>query len=149
MVLRTVVVLAIALAGTANAAGWKNLRIDASSETAFEQSLAEFKDKLSTARRHVLGEALKDIWTQGAKAAEAEQREYTAADYYRQLDDLTYEQVVTLTDPSGATARERYRAASLSARATHPIPRRPPWTHNEPYPSTGVRGTPNTQGRGW
>ena len=41
----TVAVLAVALAGTASAAGWRSLRVDASSEAAFEQSLAVFKDE--------------------------------------------------------------------------------------------------------
>jgi hypothetical protein len=107
-------VLAIALTGSASAAGWKDLRIDASSETAFEQSLAEFKDELSTKRRHVFGQALNDIWVKGREEALAAQREYTAVDYYRQLDGLTYEQVVRFTDPSGETAKERYRAAPRS-----------------------------------
>jgi hypothetical protein len=106
----TIAVLAIALAGTATAAGWRSLRVDASSEAAFEQSLAEFKDKLSPARRYVFGESLKDIWVQGNQSATAEQREYTDADYYRQLDGLSYEGVVKLVDPTGQTAR-RYRAA--------------------------------------
>jgi hypothetical protein len=105
-----VVVLAVALASTASAAGWRSLRVDASSEAAFEQSLAEFKDKLSPARRYVFGKALKDIWLKGSQSATAEQREYTDADYYRQLDGLSYEEVVTLVDPTGETAR-RYRAA--------------------------------------
>jgi hypothetical protein len=106
----TVAVLAVALVGTASAAGWRSLRVDASSDVAFEQSLAEFKDKLSPGRRYVFGEALKDIWVAGTQAAEAEEREYTAADYYLQLDGLSYEEVVTWVDPTGKTAR-RYRAA--------------------------------------
>jgi hypothetical protein len=106
----TATVLAVALASNASAAGWRSLRVDASSEAAFEQSLAEFKDKLSPARRYVFGEALKDIWVQGNQAATAEQRQYTDSDYYRQLDGLSYEEVVTLVDPTGETAR-RYRAA--------------------------------------
>src|SRR5688572_22616409 len=97
----TVAVLAVALAGTASAAKWRDLRVDGSSEAAFAQSLEAFKEKLSPARRYVFGEALKDIWVQGVKAAESEQREYTAADYYRQVDGLAYEQVVTFTDPTG------------------------------------------------
>jgi hypothetical protein len=101
--------LAIALAGTASAAKWKDLRVDGSSEDAFAQSLAEFKEQLSPARRYAFGEALKDIWVQRVKAAEAEQRKYTAAEYYRQLDGLGYEQVVTFTDPTGDTAKRRLR----------------------------------------
>jgi uncharacterized membrane protein len=106
----TMVVLAVAVAGAANAAGWRSLRVDASSEAAFEQSLAEFKDKLSPGRRHVFGAMLKDIWAQGREVAAAEQREYTEADYHRRLDGLSYDEVVTLLDPTGETAR-RYRAA--------------------------------------
>ena len=115
----TVAVLGIALAGTA-AAGWRDLRVDGSSEAAFTESLEAFQEKLSPARRYVFGEALKDIWLQGARQAVAEQREYTAAEYYRQLHGLRYEEIVKLTDPSGDTAKDRYRMASLSERQSRP-----------------------------
>ena len=116
----TVAVLALVLAGTASAAGWRDLRVDGSSEEAFAKSLETFKDKLSPARRYVFGEALKDIWIQGEKAAAAEQREYTTENYYNQLDGLSYEEIVTFTDPTGDIAKERYRSAALSARRAHP-----------------------------
>lgn len=125
----TVAVLAVALAGGASAAGWKSLRVDASSEAAFEQSLAVFKEKLSPARRFVFGEALKDIWIKGTQEAEAAEREYTAADYYRQLHGLGYEEIVVFTDPSGDTARDRYRTASLLQ----------PRPVSSPRPSWGTR----------
>jgi hypothetical protein len=105
----TVAVLAIALAGSASAAGWRSLRIDASSEAAFLESFAAFQEKLSGARHHVFASALRDIWELGAKNAEAEQCEYTDSDYLRQVDGLGYEGVVTLTDPTGDTAQRRYR----------------------------------------
>ena len=105
-----VAALAVALAGTA-AAGWRDLRVDGSSEEAFAQSLAAFKKELSPAREYVFGEALKDIWIQRATAAEAEQREYTADEYYQLLDGLRYEEVVHYTDPTGDTAKTRYRNA--------------------------------------
>jgi hypothetical protein len=79
--------------------------------------LAAFKEKLPRARAHVFGEALKDIWVQGAKSAEAARREYTTSDYYRQLDGLGYEQVVELTDPTGDTAQTRYKAAKQAVYA--------------------------------
>jgi hypothetical protein len=119
----TLAVLAVALASTAGAAGWKSLRVDGSSEAAFSQSLEVFKEKLSPVRRYVFGEALKDIWIQGTKRAEAEQREYTASDYYSQIDGLGYEEIVTLMDPSGEVARQRrtafyrtYEGRQLAAR---------------------------------
>ena len=107
----TVVVLAVAFAGTASAEGWRDLRVDGSSEEAYAQSITALKDALSPRREYVFGEALKDIWNEGAKAAESEQREYTADEFYRQLDGLRYEEVVTLTDPTGDTAKKRYRNA--------------------------------------
>jgi hypothetical protein len=104
-------VVTLALAAVANAAGWSSLRIDASSETAFQQSLAVFQEKLPPSRRQVFGHALLDIWRQGKSNAEADQREYTAADYQRQLHGLSYDEVVTFTDPTGATAKARQRDA--------------------------------------
>ena len=107
----TVAVLTLALAGVANADGWRSLRVDASSEAAFEQSVAVFQEKLSPARQQVFGQALLDIWRQGTADAEANQREYTASDYQRQLHGLSYEEIVTFTDPTGATAKARQRDA--------------------------------------
>ena len=115
----TVAALAVVLAGTA-AAGWRDLRIDGSSEAAFAKSLEEFQDKLSPAHRYVLGEALKDIWVEGEKQAAADQREYTDSDYYAQLDGLSYKEIVTLTDPTGDAAKDRYRVASLGQRYAGP-----------------------------
>ena len=111
MLRTTVFVLAVVLASSATAAGWRDLRIDASSEEAFTKSLEAFKEKLSSPRVSVFGEALKDIWIQGANAAEAEQREYTADEFYERIDGLSYEEVITLADPTGATARQRYQVA--------------------------------------
>lgn len=106
-----IAVLAVALAGTASAAAWKDLRIDGSSEDAFKQSLAAFQTELSPERQQVFSGALMDIWLQGAAAAQADQREFTAGDFQRQLHGLSYEEVVTFTDPSGDTAKERLREA--------------------------------------
>lgn len=112
----TVAVLAVALATSASATGWRSLRVDGSSEQAFEKSLEAFQEKLSPARQHVFGEALKDIYAQGTQAAAAAQREYSTDEYYRQIDGLRYKEVVELTDPTGDTAKDRYRAASLATR---------------------------------
>ena len=54
----TVAVLAIALAGTAGAAGWRDLKIDGTSEAAFQQSLAAFSEELSRERNQVFTAAL-------------------------------------------------------------------------------------------
>jgi hypothetical protein len=132
----TVAVLAVALAGSASAAGWRSLRIDGSSAQAFEKSAEAFQDKLSPARRYVFNEALKDIWSEGTQAAAAEQREYTADEYYRQIDGLRYEEIVKLTDPTGDTAKARYRTASLTQQRAA----------SAAYPAQGPRPS---MGRGW
>jgi hypothetical protein len=108
-----VAVLALALAGTA-AAGWRDLRVDASSEAAYQRSLAVFKEELSAERQYVFQRALMDIWIQGTTDAKANQRDYTAGDYYEQLHGLSYEEVVTLSDPTGETAKARARDAKNS-----------------------------------
>ena len=136
-----VAVLAVALSGTA-AAGWRDLRVDGSSEEAFAQSLAAFKKELSPARQFVFGEALKDIWIQGETAAEADRREYTPDEYYKLLDGLRYEEVVNYTDPTGDTAKTRYRAA---AHANPPVttPEVPYRPYREPtYTTTDPNGHP-------
>jgi hypothetical protein len=107
----TVAVLAVALAGSAGAAGWRDLRVDASSEAAYQRSLAVFKEELSAERQRVFQGALMDIWIQGTTDAKANQREYTASDYYQQLHGLSYDEVVTFTDPTGETAKARAREA--------------------------------------
>lgn len=68
----------------------------------------------------MFGQALKDIWVKGSKDAQANQREYTSSDYYKQIHRLGYEEITTLTDPSGETAKQRYRAATASNRTAAP-----------------------------
>lgn len=121
-----VAVLAVALAGAASAAAWEDLRIDGTSEDAFKQSLAAFQKELSPERQQVFSGALVDIWLQGTAKAQADQREFTAADFQRQLDGLGYEEVVNFTDPSGDTAKERYREAKRMV-ASNSGPPVSPW----------------------
>ena len=100
-------VLAFVIAGSASAGGWRSMRIDASSENSFNESVVALREKLPRARRVVLERSLQDIWVEGMKAAQADGREYGIADYLRDVDGLGYKQVVTFTDPSGRTA-DRY-----------------------------------------
>jgi len=133
----TVAVLAVALAGTASAGGWRNLRIDGSSEAAFAESMEAFKEKLPRAQRYVFVLAMQDIWVQGVEAAKPTDREYTGIEYFRQTNGLGYDEVVTLLDPTGQTARARYREASrLYARAApefYPAPSQQNWPESFTY----------------
>jgi hypothetical protein len=145
----TVALLAIAVVGSASAAGkigWRTLQVDGSSEAGFTASVAEFKDKLSPARYQVFLMALKDVWELGAKTAEDAQREYAASDYLDLMDGLDYEQVVTLTDPTGDTAKARYRTASAAfMRSRGPVrDGYRPW-HAPNASGTPIRGLPAGQ----
>ena len=117
----TSAVLAVALAGTASAAGWRNLRIDASSEANFDQSVELLRDKLTKSRKHAFERAMQDLWTQRTQEAIAEQREFTQEEYYAQLDGLSYEQVVRVLDPTGEQAG-RYRAEYYRSRPPPEFP---------------------------
>ena len=114
------------LAGSASAAGWRSLRIDASTEAAFKESVAAFQDKLSPSRRNAFLRSLQDIWNHGSELAEEQQRQYTDADYQRQLHGLGYEEIVRLTDPTGKKEGQ-YRAEYYQSR-------RPP-NNTSAYPS--------------
>jgi hypothetical protein len=147
----TLAVLAVALAGTASAAGWRYMRIDASSEADFTASVSALRDKLPEARRHVLDLALTDIWVEGAQAAAAEQRDYPASEYFRQLDGLSYKEVVALADPTGETVamwRGQIRNELYTGRVPKPGSGRPttnPWTY-DPYQAPGSQDGANMTG---
>ena len=134
----TIAALAVVLAGIA-AAGWRDLRIDGSSEASFAESMEAFKEKLPRARRYVFVAAMRDIWVQGVEDAKATDREYTAIEYFRQTNGLVYDEVVTLLDPTGQTARARYREASrfprLYARESPDIYYRGSHEHHENFPA--------------
>ena len=102
-------VLAVAFAASASA-GWRAMRVEAANAANFDESVAAFEEELSPARQYVLMLALRDIWAQGLQRANAEQRDYSEVEYFRELDGLTYDEVVTLADPTGKITKERYRA---------------------------------------
>ena len=142
----TVVVLAIALAGTASADELRPLRIDASSNAAFERSLTAFKDGLSPEQRHTFGEALTDIWLAGTQAAETSRGKYRTADYYWQIHGLSYEEVVNFATGETAELRRqkelRRQAAAAPSRSAAapsyaaPTHHRSPWEGVPPPPPT-------------
>ena len=112
-------VLAVALAGTASAGGWRSMRVEATDIDSFTKSVVAFEEELSTPRHYVFKLALRDLWRQGMQRASAEQREYTETEYFMQLDGLSYEEIVALADATGETTKARYRQAvkgSIAAR---------------------------------
>jgi len=140
----TVAVLAFALAGTASAAGWRDLRIDASSEEAFEESVAVFENKLTPSRWIAFARSLQDIWADGTRLAEEQQREYTSTDYLGQLHGLGYAEIVTLADPTGKN--EGLYRAEYYARSSGGVPSAPSRYHDTSAEhwtsSSGIYGVP-------
>ena len=119
----TVGVLAFVLAGSASAAGWRSMRIDASSEASFDASVIAFRDKLPFVRRQVFERSLQDIWVAGVQAAQADGRNYSIDEYLLALDGLGYKDVVRFTDPSGDTADRYWDQAYVSLyRRGNPAP---------------------------
>jgi hypothetical protein len=148
----TVGVLAVVLAGSASAAGWRSLRIDASSEDAFDRSVSALTDKLPRVRRVVFERSLQDIWVEGVKAAQAGGRDYTVTDYLRELDGLGYKEVVEFTDPSGDTAERYFDQAYTTIYDRRPpqmaVPNAgaskfPGWSSYDPPNRTGPAGAAN------
>jgi hypothetical protein len=121
----TVAVFAVALASSAIAADWRDLRVDASSEAAYQRTLATFNKDLPPERRSVFTAGLMDIWLKGTATAGTSQSQYTVSDYYREIHGLSYEQVVTFTDPTGKTAKEREREAKRTLVADTSGPAQP------------------------
>lgn len=138
----TIAVVAVALAGTASAAGWRSMRLEASDGVTFANSVAAFEEKLSPARLYVFTLALQDLWVQGTQSAEAQQRQYTESEYFQRVDGLGYDEIVALADPTGDTAQARYTAA---LRQTRPVSRASSGPSNRPVPigphGEQVRGT--------
>lgn len=134
----TVAVLICAIASSASAAGWRSLRTDGSDEASFTKSVAALQDKLPPARLYVFNLALQDLWVQGTQSAEAQQREYTSAEYFQRLHGLRYTEIVALADPNGDTTRQRYAAALQQYRPRFAA-QRPPVDQPAPIGPHGER----------
>jgi hypothetical protein len=127
------VVVGIALSAAANAASWRALELDGSTEEAFVQSVRDMQEALAPKRRMALELSLQDLWVTGAEAAEAEQREYTSAEYFGKLDGLAYKDVVELADPKGAKGyRQAYNL--INGKPVVPWPAQSnPWPANSGF----------------
>jgi hypothetical protein len=96
--------VALLLTACASTTGWRALRIDASSEAAFVQSVTLLQQELPSNRRILFGYAVEDIANRSS-SPEA---------FLGQLDGLGYGEVVDLAGPA---ARQKYLAHFGSAAA--------------------------------
>jgi hypothetical protein len=75
----------------ARASGWRDLRIDASSDSRLDDSIQQMRDKLPYNRAVLFDLVLQDLKTR-----------FAPTEYRQQLDGLTYKQVVRLASPNVA-----------------------------------------------
>jgi len=125
----TIVLAALSLSACASTGSWRELRIDGSSESAFNESVSALNAELPYARNQMFSLALVDIARTEIAAAEraAVAGTEVAADeaYRRQLDGLGYDGVIALADRSGPSISYLYsqrvgRAAARGAPAALP-----------------------------
>ena len=121
----TVLSLACLLSAGCASTGWRALRIDATSEDSFGQSVAQFQQQLPYKRLVLFEYSLVDI---GGR--------FTAPGDFRQLDGLGYGEIVDLAGPA---ARQKYLAHVFGAAA--PISSRP-----FDVPNAGFTGNTNPFG---
>ena len=82
-------VLMLIVGGHASASGWRDLRIDASSDSRFDGSIQQMRDKLPFHHARLFDLVIKDLKTRLAPA-----------EYRQQLDGLSYKQIARLASPS-------------------------------------------------
>jgi len=76
-------------AASASARGWRDLRIDASSDSLFDGSVQQMRDELPYHHALLFVLVLKDLKSR-----------FTPAEYHHQLDGLAYKQIVRLASPN-------------------------------------------------
>jgi hypothetical protein len=123
-----VVLVGLALAGCASTSGSHALRIDATSQSNFEASVAAFQQALPPNRRLHFEVALQELWKSTASKTESSV-DQTTKDYFAQLNGLDYEQVISL---AGAEAKERYQSLFLPDKYGPATTWSPNWV--DPFP---------------
>ncbi len=114
-VLASLTVLMLVCGANANARGWRDLRIDASSDSRFNDSVQQMRDELPHNRAVLFVLTLNDL---KARLAPAEYRE--------RLNGLTYKEIVQLGSPSVSNEYLAYftalrnKSGSASASGTFP-----------------------------
>ena len=98
-VLTSLTVLMLVCGASANARGWRELRIDASNDSQFNDSIQQMRDELPYHHALLFVLTLKDL---KARLAPAE--------YRQQLDGLSYKQIVRLASPNVAADYLAYYA---------------------------------------
>ena len=118
-VVASVTVLMLVYGASASARGWRDLRIDASSDSRFNDSIQQMRDELPYHHALFFVMTLKDL-----------KARFSPAEYRQQLDGLSYKQIAHLASP-------HVTAEYLAYYADRPVGQ-PFGTHNS---SEGVEAT--------
>ena len=119
LVVVSLTVLMLVCGATANARGWRDLRVDASSDSRLAESVQQMRDELPYHHALIFVLTLKDL-----------KARLSPAEYRQQLDGLTYKQIARLGSPN-------VTAEYLAYYAGRPVGQ-PFGTHNS---SEGVEAT--------
>ena len=88
-VVASLTVLMLVCGANAGASGWRDLRIDASSDSRFDASVQQMRDDLPFHHARLFDLVIKDLETR-----------LTPAEYRQQLDGLSYKQIARLATPN-------------------------------------------------
>ncbi len=88
-VVASLTVLMLVCSASASARGWRDLRIEASSDSQFVESVQQMRDELPYHRAVLFDLVLRDLKTRLAPT-----------EYRQQLSGLSYKQIVHLASPS-------------------------------------------------
>ena len=100
-VVASLTVLMLVCGANASARGWRELRIDASSDSRFVDSVQQMRDELPYRRAVVFVLTLKDL-----------KARFSPVEYREHLNGLSYNEIVRLGSPN-VTAEYRAYSASL------------------------------------
>jgi hypothetical protein len=92
-VVASLTALVLVCSASASARGWRDLRIDASSDSSFAESVQQMRDELPYHHALFFVLTLKDL-----------KARFSPAEYRRQLDGLSYRQIARLASPNVTAA---------------------------------------------
>jgi hypothetical protein len=92
-VVASLTVLMLVSGANASARGWRDLRIDASSESQFKDSIQQMRDELPFHHARLFVLVLKDL-----------ELRFSPAEYRKQLEGLSYKQIAHLASPTVTAA---------------------------------------------
>ena len=89
LIVASLMVLTLMYGAHAGASGWRDLRIDASSDSRFDASVQQMRDELPFHHARLFGLVVADLKSR-----------FSPTEYRKQLDGLSYKQIARLASPT-------------------------------------------------